>query len=69
MPNLTVVESIQDVDIDPETTRVFRWIGVIILTISTIKPQSPFYEQLLGKVDEQLLHLRDAREYFCLDKV
>lgn len=42
---------------------------MIILTLSTIKPQSPFYEQLLGKVDGQLLHLRDARDSFILDKV
>ncbi|HDX9681253.1 TPA: site-specific integrase [Bacillus cereus] len=42
---------------------------MITLTISTLKPQSPFYEQLLGKVDEQLLHFRDARDIFILDKM
>lgn len=40
-----------------------------ILVVATLKPQSPFYEQLLGKVDEKLLHFRDAREYFILDKM
>ncbi|HHT7007656.1 MULTISPECIES: site-specific integrase [Bacillus cereus group] len=39
------------------------------MTISTLKPQSPFYEQLLDKVDEQLLHFRDARDIFILDKM
>ncbi|TDK58179.1 site-specific integrase [Bacillus salipaludis] len=33
------------------------------------KPQSPFYEQLLGRVDKQLLHLQDTRGLFLLDKV
>lgn len=42
---------------------------MITLTISTLKPQSPFYEQLLDKVDEQLLHFRDARDIFILDKM
>ena len=42
---------------------------MITLTVLTDKPQSPFYEQLLGKVDEQLLHLQDARGIFLLDKV
>ncbi len=40
-----------------------------ILTASTLKPQSPFYEQLLGKVDKHLLHFRDARDVFILDKM
>ncbi|MBM7633990.1 tyrosine-type recombinase/integrase [Geomicrobium sediminis] len=39
------------------------------MVVATLKPQSPFYEQLLGKVDEKLLHFRDAREYFVLDKM
>ncbi|WP_420488300.1 site-specific integrase [Gottfriedia acidiceleris] len=39
------------------------------MTVLTDKPQSPFYEQLLGKVDEQLLHLQDTRRNFLLDKV
>ena len=42
---------------------------MITLTISTIIPQSPFYQQLLDKVDEQILHLQDARGIFLLDKV
>ena len=42
---------------------------MITLTVSTLKPQSPFYEQLLGKVDEQLLHFCDARDVFVLDKM
>ncbi|MGG3471588.1 tyrosine-type recombinase/integrase [Neobacillus pocheonensis] len=39
------------------------------MTESTIKPLSLFYEHLLGKVDEQLLHLTDARDSFILDKI
>lgn len=42
---------------------------MITLTISTLKPQSPFYEKLLEKVDEQLLHFCDARDVFVLDKM
>lgn len=42
---------------------------MIILTVLIVKPQSQFYEQILGKVDEQLLHLQDARGTFLLDKV
>ncbi|PEP12644.1 integrase [Bacillus pseudomycoides] len=42
---------------------------MITLTISTRIPQSPFYEKLLGKVDEQLLHFCDARDVFLLDKM
>jgi len=42
---------------------------VITLTVLINKPQSPFYEQLLGKVDNQLLHLQDARGTFYLDKI
>lgn len=41
---------------------------MITLTVSTDKPQSPFYEQLLGKVDKQILHLHDSRGAFLLDK-
>ncbi|KEZ49898.1 tyrosine-type recombinase/integrase [Metabacillus indicus] len=39
------------------------------MTISTLKPQSPFYEKLLNKVDNQLLHFCDARGFFVLDKM
>ncbi|WP_342567774.1 site-specific integrase [Psychrobacillus sp. FSL K6-4046] len=39
------------------------------LTVLTDKPQSPFYEQLMGRVDEQLLYLHDTRGAFFLDKV
>lgn len=39
------------------------------MTITLTKPQSPFYEQLLGKVDHKLLHHRDSRETFILDKM
>lgn len=39
------------------------------MTITLTKRQSPFYEQLLGKVDHKLLHLRNARETFTLDKM
>lgn len=42
---------------------------MITLTVLTNKPQSPFYEQLLAKVDDQLLHLQDSRGKFLLDKV
>lgn len=42
---------------------------MITLTVLINKPQSPFYEQLLGKVDDQLLHLQDARGIFYLDKI
>lgn len=42
---------------------------MIKLTEVTNKPQSPFYKQLLGVVDEQLLHLQDARGTFLIDKV
>jgi hypothetical protein len=41
---------------------------VITLTVLTDKPQSPFYEQLLGKVDDYILHLRDKRGNFLVDK-
>lgn len=34
------------------------------LTVLTDKPQSPFYEQLMGRVDEQLLYLHDTRGAF-----
>ncbi|HFK1475674.1 site-specific integrase [Bacillus pacificus] len=37
---------------------------------TTIKtPDSPYYEDLLGEVDEEILHLQDARGVFLLDKV
>lgn len=42
---------------------------MITLTVLTDKPESPFYEQLSGIVDEQILHLQDARGIFLLDKV
>ncbi|MDD9311561.1 site-specific integrase [Cytobacillus firmus] len=42
---------------------------MITLTILTRKPQSPFYEKLLDKVDNQLLHYCDARDVFVLDKM
>lgn len=42
---------------------------MITLTVLINKPQSPFYEQLLDKVDDQLLHLQDARGIFYLDKI
>lgn len=42
---------------------------MITLSVLINKLQSPFYEQLLGKVDEQLLHLQDTRGVFLLDKV
>ncbi|WP_242218654.1 hypothetical protein [Bacillus cereus group sp. BfR-BA-01380] len=32
-------------------------------------PKSPFYEELTGKVDEHILHLRDSRGVFLLDKL
>jgi integrase len=41
---------------------------VITLTVLIDKPKSPFYNQLLGKVDDQLLHLKDTRGVFLLDK-
>ncbi|MGN7300578.1 site-specific integrase [Ferdinandcohnia sp. SAFN-114] len=34
-----------------------------------LKPQTPFYEQLLGMVNTQLLHLRDTRDTFIIDKI
>ncbi|ASS97561.1 site-specific integrase [Peribacillus simplex] len=39
------------------------------MTVSSPKPQSPFYEKLLGNVDKQLLHFRDTRDSFILDKM
>ncbi|MEH6944509.1 site-specific integrase, partial [Bacillus sp. JJ722] len=39
------------------------------MTTSNLTPQLSCYEQLLEKVDSQLLHLRDAREAFFLDKI
>ncbi|MFJ8530341.1 hypothetical protein [Bacillus sp. NPDC094106] len=42
---------------------------MITLTVLTAKPESPFYVQLSGIVDEQILHLQDARGKFLLDKV
>ncbi|WP_257143366.1 hypothetical protein [Bacillus cereus] len=32
-------------------------------------PTSPFYEELTGKVDENILRLRDSRGVFLLDKL
>lgn len=40
-----------------------------VLVVTIIKPQSPFYEQLLGKVDDKLLHFQDTRGNFILDKM
>ncbi|WP_420792436.1 site-specific integrase [Bacillus cereus] len=39
------------------------------MNILTEKPQSPFYEDLLEKVDDQILHLQDVRGVFFLDKL
>ena len=39
------------------------------MTVLIDKPQSIFYKQLLGNVDEQRLHLQDLRGEFLLDKV
>ncbi|MDP5276201.1 site-specific integrase [Chengkuizengella axinellae] len=39
------------------------------LEITTVKSNSPFYQQLLNKVDNQVLHLQDIRGTFILDKV
>ncbi|KIP29548.1 phage integrase domain protein [Bacillus thuringiensis serovar morrisoni] len=32
-------------------------------------PISPFYNELIGKVDEHILHLQDNRGLFLLDKL
>lgn len=42
---------------------------MITLTEIAFRPQSTFYELLLGKVDAQLLHLQDIRGTFLLDKL
>ena len=42
---------------------------MIKLAPSTVIPNSPFYKQLLGKVDEQILHLQDGSGIFLLDKL
>ena len=42
---------------------------MITLTVSTVIPNSSFYQQLIGKVDDQILHLRDKRGKFLLDKL
>lgn len=39
------------------------------LTTAIDSPTSPFYGELLGKVDEYILHLQDARGVFLLDKL
>ncbi|MED3729005.1 site-specific integrase [Priestia filamentosa] len=39
------------------------------MTIANETPTFPFYHQLIGKVDNQILHLRDKRNVFLLDKV
>nr|WP_255786857.1 site-specific integrase [Bacillus cereus group sp. BfR-BA-01355] len=44
-------------------------IGVIHLTVLTVVPNSPFYQQLKDKVDEKLLHLQDSRGTFLLDNL
>lgn len=41
--------------------------GVIKLTV--VIPNSPFYEQLVDKVDNQILRLQDTRRKFLLDKI
>lgn len=33
------------------------------------RPSTPWYSQYLGKVDEQILHLQDARGLFLMDKL
>ncbi|MGA3601641.1 site-specific integrase [Lysinibacillus agricola] len=39
------------------------------MTQTLTTPQSPFYENLLGKVDEQLLNFRDVRGTFLIDRM
>ncbi|HDX9578101.1 TPA: site-specific integrase [Bacillus pseudomycoides] len=39
------------------------------MTTITDLPTSPFYNELIGKVDEYLLHLQDNRGVFLLDKL
>ncbi|MEK4500808.1 site-specific integrase [Bacillus sp. FSL R12-0069] len=39
------------------------------MTPTTSSPNSPFYKELAGKVDEHILHLRDSRGVCLLDKV
>jgi hypothetical protein len=39
------------------------------MTVTSVTPNSPFYQQLLGNVDDQILHLQDARGTFFLDKL
>ncbi|HDR3887327.1 TPA: site-specific integrase [Bacillus cereus] len=39
------------------------------MTPTTSSPNSPFYKELAGKVDEHILHLRDSRGVFLLDKL
>ncbi|MEF9464099.1 site-specific integrase [Priestia megaterium] len=39
------------------------------MTTANVVPTSPFYSQLLGRVDNQILHLQDKRNTFLLDKV
>ncbi|GAB1790306.1 hypothetical protein PMEGAPR54_30760 [Priestia megaterium] len=40
-----------------------------ILTAANIAPNSPFYSQLVGKVEDNILHLQDKRNVFLLDKL
>ena len=40
-----------------------------MMTPTTSSPNSPFYKELAGKVDEHILHLRDSRGVFLLDKL
>lgn len=35
----------------------------------TSSPNSPFYRELEGKLDEHILHLQDNRGVFLLDKL
>ncbi|BAU28533.1 phage integrase family protein [Aneurinibacillus soli] len=39
------------------------------MTTGINSPTSPFYEELVGKVDEHILHLRNNRGMFLLDKL
>ncbi|PES74617.1 integrase [Bacillus cereus] len=39
------------------------------MTISTDIPDSPFYQQLVDRVDNQILHLQDVRGEFLIDKL
>ncbi|MDA1505271.1 tyrosine-type recombinase/integrase, partial [Bacillus cereus group sp. TH43LC] len=39
------------------------------MTTAMSSPNSPFYKKLAGRVDEHILHLRDSRGVFLLDKL